>query len=529
MIDRIQEYCRTSKGRERFLLLLIVGINLGIKLVPSAILELGNDEVYYWTYALFPDWSHFDHPPLVGLTIQLFTLNLTYISEFMIRLGSLVLSSLNIVILYYLVKKLYSQRTAFISTLLFTSSLYFNVMCGLFILPDTPQIFFVLLALYFGLPAVIKRDPSRDDGYRLMLFGFFTGLAFLSKYHSLFLWLGFGIYILFHNREWLRKPSFYLSIFITLLMMTPVIYWNMANHFISFTFHSGRVGFFHSHLNPGAFMQFNFGQFFYQNPVLSVVYLLALLATFRKTIKKIDDLSLLLVYLSLPLILIFTFFSLFRSTFPHWTGPVFICLIILSSEWLSDLYEKHRKGVSNTLLAANLLLFLVVVAGTIQIRTGTILPADKNPDPTELGRKDITLDMYGWKQAKTKFLQFLQKEKIKDPGATDIKIISDKWFPAAHLDFYIAHPLNIDLIVFGNIEAAHKYYWINKTRHISPMDRAYFITSSQHYLDPGKLSGYFSGIIPRDTIPILRNGTRVKNLFIYEMTGLKTDSITKFR
>ena len=32
----------------------------------AAWMEFGNDEVYYWTYALYPDWSHFDHPPMVG-------------------------------------------------------------------------------------------------------------------------------------------------------------------------------------------------------------------------------------------------------------------------------------------------------------------------------------------------------------------------------------------------------------------------------------------------------------------------------
>jgi hypothetical protein len=54
MINRIAEYYGTTKGRERILLFLVVVINLIIKLIPATVLELGNDEVYYWTYALFP-------------------------------------------------------------------------------------------------------------------------------------------------------------------------------------------------------------------------------------------------------------------------------------------------------------------------------------------------------------------------------------------------------------------------------------------------------------------------------------------
>jgi Dolichyl-phosphate-mannose-protein mannosyltransferase len=517
------------KSRERYLLLLIVIINLIIKVIPAGILELGNDEVYYWTYALFPDWSHFDHPPMVGFTIQLFSLNLRLENEIFMRLGSLVLSSASIILLFYLVKKIYSQRAAFIAILLFTASFYFNIICGLFILPDTPQIFFILLALYFGLPSIIVKNPGKENSCNILLFGLFTGLAFLSKYHSLFLWAGFGLYVLFHNRVWLRKPSFYISALITLILMTPVFYWNMKNNFIGFTFHEKRVDLLHSRINISAFLQFNAGQFFYQNPVLSVVFILALVAVFRRKWDKIMDSEWLLIYLSLPLILIFTLLSVFKGILPHWTGPAFICLIILSSEWLSVLYEKRRNPVFNTILIANLLFILTVTAGTIQTRFGMILPADKNSDPKEIGRKDFTLDMYGWRQAKAKFSQFLQREKEKSRDNKKIKIISNKWFPAAHLDFYIAHPLNIDLIVLGNIEAAHKYYWINKFRHISPDDKVYFINSSQHYFPAEGFSDFFTGIIPRDTIHIKRNGMTVNNLFIFEMTGFKTDSIPEIR
>jgi hypothetical protein len=522
------KYLNLFKSREKFFLWIIILVNLGIKLIPSSILELGNDEVYYWTYALFPDWSHFDHPPMVGLTIQLFTLNLTFQSEILIRAGSLVLSSLSILLLFNIVKKLFSVEAAFISILLFTASFYFNIVSGLFILPDTPQVFFILVALSFGLSSIIKKEPSKKDEIRIMLFGLFTGLAFLSKYHSLFLWLGFGIFILLHNRVWLRRPSLYISVLITLITMIPVIYWNIENNFISFTFHESRIGLLHSHLNPVSFIQFNSGQFFYQNPVLFIVYILALISVFRTKTKEIPDLSLLLVYLSVPMIAIFTLFSLFRNTLPHWTGPVFICLIILSSEWLADLYKKREKRVINTLVFSNLLFVIILIAGTIQIRYGVLLPADKNRDPTRLGRNDFTLDMYGWKQSGKEFNMFLEKEGITSIDHNRVKIISNKWFPAAHIDFYMAHPLKIDLIVLSDIEAAHKYKWINKTRHISVSDRVYFITSSQQFFPPVNFGSCFEEIIPKDTLHIHRCGVEVKNLFIYEMKGFKADSANKY-
>ena len=56
-----------------YLLIFIVAI---AKIIAAPFLELGNDEVYYWTYALQLDFNHFDHPPLVGFLIRASTLNM---------------------------------------------------------------------------------------------------------------------------------------------------------------------------------------------------------------------------------------------------------------------------------------------------------------------------------------------------------------------------------------------------------------------------------------------------------------------
>lgn len=510
------KYIDNIQRREILFVLLIITINLIIKAIPASLIELGNDEVYYWTYALFPDWSHFDHPPMVGIMIQLFSLNLTFDTELFIRLSSLILSSASILFLFYLVKRIYSLNAAYISALLFTASFYLNIISGLFIMPDSPQMFFVILSLYFGIPAITSSNPSKEDTYKIILFGLFSGFAFLSKYHSLFLWFGFGLYILFYNRQWLKKSSLYLSILITFILMIPVIYWNINNNFISFTFHGSRVGLFNSALDLSSFLQFNLGQIFYQNPVLFVVFVLTLISLFRKR-DRLTHTSILLLFLSLPLILTFTLFSLFNNTLPHWSGPAFIGLIILSSEWLNEKVAGSRNKVLTTLFAANALIVLVLVLAPLQINSGLFYSAQDEGEPKSLGGKDVTLDMYGWSQAGIKFQQFLKKEGVKEDEYKRVKLISNKWFPAAHLDFYVAHPLNIGLSVSGTLEESHKYYWINQTRKINPGDKVYYITTSQQFYDPECLIWKFNNIIPRDTLEIKRNGRTVKNLFIYEM------------
>jgi hypothetical protein len=518
MSDKKPELFGKIKVTEKQFLLLIISINLIIKVLPATILELGNDEVYYWTYALFPDWSHFDHPPMVGLTIQLFTMNLAFQTEFFIRLGSLVMSSVNIILLFHLVKRIYSVEAAYISSLLFTASIYFNIICGLFIMPDTPQTFFIMVALYYGLPAITAVNHTKGDSLKIILFGIFTGLAFLSKYHALFLWFGFGLYILFHNRRWLKRSSLYISIFVTLLVMTPVIYWNITNNFISFTFHESRVGLFNSQIRAESFLPFILGQFFYQNPVLSIIFVLTLFSLFKKGRDQLSATDKLLLYLSLPLILIFTLSSLFNNTFPHWTGPAFIGLIILSSGWLNEKLAANRKKVINSLLGANALVVLAILIGIAQINYGLFFAPLKGQDPKKLGSNDVTLEMYGWRQAGIKFQQFLKREGIVQTDHDKVKIITNNWYPAAHIDFYLAHPLNIDLLVEGTLGKTHKYYWINKVRKMNTSDKIFYITSSQLFKDPVIFAGTYHRFVARDTLQIKRNGKTVKNLFIYETT-----------
>jgi len=82
----------------------LVAISIITRVFLAAWLELGNDEVYYWTYALYPDWSHYDHPPMVGWVIQLFSLNLLFDSELFIRLSSVVLMTVNTILIYQMGK-----------------------------------------------------------------------------------------------------------------------------------------------------------------------------------------------------------------------------------------------------------------------------------------------------------------------------------------------------------------------------------------------------------------------------------------
>ena len=81
-------------------LALIIVLSVLVRGLLAWWLELGNDEVYYWTYALYPALSHFDHPPMVGFFIQVFSFNLFWDNELFLRLSSVVLGGFNTWIIY---------------------------------------------------------------------------------------------------------------------------------------------------------------------------------------------------------------------------------------------------------------------------------------------------------------------------------------------------------------------------------------------------------------------------------------------
>ena len=318
-------------------MVILLAVSLVVRGVLAALLEFGNDEVYYWTYALYPDWSHFDHPPMVGWVIQLFSLNLLFDSEFFIRLASVVFMTVDTYIIYRIGKDIKDAQTGFYAALLYTASIYAFVITGIFIMPDTPLMFFWLLAfwmmirLFSGLP-----HSARNDAKRLMLFGLFAGLAMLSKYSGVFLWVGMGLYILLFNRKQLKNPFLYLSLLISAICCLPILYWNLQNDFVSFSFHSERVG--GGIFNFATFGTELAGEFLYNNPVVFVLCIIAVIAALKGEIHIESSKLRLVLCTALPLIITFLAFSLTRPTLPHWNAPAYVLLILLAACMLS---EKH--------------------------------------------------------------------------------------------------------------------------------------------------------------------------------------------
>ena len=500
--------------------LILILISFIIRAFIAAFIELGNDEVYYWTYALFPDLSHFDHPPMVGFVIQIFSLNLLFDSEIFIRLAALVFGSINTWLIYSITYKLKDEKAGFIAALLFTSSIYCFIISGTFILPDAPQTFFWLLSLNSLLIIVNEKFNLKLRKSHLIYLGVWIGLGMLSKYTSVFLWAGFGSFIIFYQREWLKTKEFYISLIISILIFLPVILWNLQNDFISFTFQAERVEVSNYSLRFDYFGTELAGQVLYNNPVVFIIILLALISVFRKKMSISIPEKRIILLISLPLIIVFLGFSLFRSTLPHWTGPAYMSLIPGGAIYLYE--RKANKVFSGILITSLIILFLALALGFGQIKSGFLL-LDQNTEITNKGRNDFSLDLYGWEQLGEQFARSYRSDLAQGIIDDQVVIVSNRWFPAAHLDYYVASPLRIKVMGIGSLERIHKYQWINEKRGgFKPGMDAYFIALSTDYFDPNKLySEYFSSIEFVESIPIIRGKEIVKFALVYRMMDYK--------
>jgi 4-amino-4-deoxy-L-arabinose transferase-like glycosyltransferase len=508
-----------TEKHKLFLLILIATLVRGI--IASTI-GLGNDEVYYLTYAQHLQWNYFDHPPMVALLIRLTTLNLFFTNELSIRLGSIILAAVNTYLIYTICKNIKNEKAGFIAALLFSGSFYSSIIAGVFIMPDSPQLFFWMLCIALLIKIVSATKTDTNLNYNLLLFGLVAGLCIMSKVHGVFLWFGFGLYILCYKRTLLANGYLYLAVLITLLIISPVLIWNINNHFITYTFHSKRVS-ITSGFNPSSFFREFFGGVFYNNPINYFLIIIALIGLWKNKLNISAPIKRILLLLSIPLIFLLLFVSLFRDTLPHWSGPAFSALIILTACYIAaevptlknTNLRLHKLAVSSCIFILAITIFGILL---INYFPGTI--GDKKEK--SFGKGDVTLDMYHWNFFKNEFEKIYKKD-IQSGKTTTTFIINNKWFPGAHIDNYIAQPLHLDFIAVGKLEDIHTYEWLNKYRQkLKYGDDAYFITVSNNFSDPQE---QYKMMFEKINTPVIirqfRNKKQVRNMLVYLLEGYK--------
>lgn len=497
----------------------LIGITVIVKLALSFLLELGNDEVYYYTYAVQPDWNHFDHPPMVGWMIQMSTLNLHWVSTLSMRLGSILAAAISTWIVFNTGTILHSARAGWIASLFYTLSIYTSIIAGLFIMPDSPQLLFFTGSIYLMVKWV--RKPQLFTVMNWLGLGCLIGLATLSKVHGLYLWAGFGAFILFHQVKTLKQPYLYLAVGITICLILPIVYWNIDNDFITYKFHSKRV--LHSGIQLDSLVQQMVGELLYQNPLVYISCLIPFIrfkqlkSVFQTASSSISVLYLLL-WLSLPLIFLFWTISLFNPTLPHWTGPGYIALFLIAGVYWAEKSNLLFPKITQWAIG----FFGLLVVGFVLLVH--VFPKQLGSTAAEnLGEYNPINDVTGWTQFSAEFSQLVERDVKLNVMTDRSPIIASKWFPAGHILFYTARPLHKQVIAIGGLEDVHKFAWLNQTQPSLQIGQdAYFIQPSNLPFDPTTLVlPYFEKQGATDTIQVIKKGVLLRSFYIYRFKHCK--------
>jgi len=147
------------------------------RILLAAVIPITGDEAYFITWAKYPDYGYYEHPPMIGWIMWL--LSFSNKGIFVYRLFPLFCIPVMSVILVRLLLNSDRNRAFLCGTIFLLSPVS---MLNVLSVNDVPLIFFSFLAgvfFYRGL----KTDRIIDAVFA----GFFWGCAFLSKYFAVLL------------------------------------------------------------------------------------------------------------------------------------------------------------------------------------------------------------------------------------------------------------------------------------------------------------------------------------------------------
>lgn len=530
-----------AEKTNQFVLLLLVGGLLFRSFLAFSVYPTF-DEAYYYLYSLHLDWSYFDHPFLVALTTGFGPWLTGVVSQFTIRMGAIICYTGSLVLLYLTSKRLFSAKAATLTLAIATICPIFQVTFGILSLPDSPLMFFWSASLYCAANEFFRQGENQEScssnlyvpSYRLAILGILVGLACDSKYHGFVLGVGLIGFCLTSSRHRcvVRSPWAWLGLCLFIITISPIVFWNIQHDWVSFRFQSERA------VPKSGYNLLSVISVFF----LGIAYLFPTIGfplwwvSWRVTIDRVSQLFsqksltprrdlepsvLLILWVSLPIILGFTFIGGYRQILPAWTMPGFWGTTLLLGQQAVIWQEKSRRSVRRWLLGSGiavssmlLIVLLQITAGIMQKPSqyallGGFLPP-KNDPSTEL--IDIGQLRRGFAESpilsaalhNSSFI-FTNRYYLGGPIAMSLKPLADT--PITCFD------IGKDLRGFAFWSKPGE--WLGKD--------ALYITTAPFNLRKDLMASYrsyFSSFNEIETIPIRRGGVVINVVYVYQAKTL---------
>ena len=420
----------------------------------AAGMDLGNDEAYHFLYTVHPDWSYFDHPPMLMWIAQAGrTLCGGWLSTLSLRLGFVLLFAGSTWALFDWVRRWFGDWAGFYAAVAMNAAPYYAAAAGAFILPDGPFLFFALLTLRAlchamfestadGITLRVNSDPS---GWSALSAWVWVGLAcagaMASKYHGVLLPLSTVAYVIVTPHAWkvLKTPGPYLAAILGAAGLTPVLIWNSQHHWASIAFQGGRaVG---AAFHPTGLMMMVFGPIGYLFPWVWFPAVAALVLRLRRY-RELKGLDRFLVCQSLLPLTLFFCVSCVRPILPHWPLIAFVPLFpLVGAQWAINAVRVPRLV---NLWVRFMAVAVLIVAGLFagQARYGFI-DFPLNSDPAR--------EISGW----TSIGRELESRRLLE--SPDTFLISTHWYESGQLAFSVRN--RVPVVCYNEGDARGFAYW----------------------------------------------------------------------
>lgn len=520
----------SDRIHQQALLLLMSG--LMVRLVIAQWLPPGFDESYYYLYTLHPNWSYFDHPPLVGLLTALGPWLTGMVSAFSIRIGSVLLYTGSLVFLYLTGCHLFNRQAGLLTLWIASVIPIFQVAFGVLILPDSPLIFFWSTTLY---SAAIEFFPNREGiryqpTPRLALISLLIGLSCLGKYHGLALGFGLISFCLLSSvhRSALWSGWTVLGIELFLMALSPVLIWNAQHDWISFRFQSGRA----LESQPYQFLRLletiGVGIAFLW-PTLGIPLwcvslkqlIIGSIRLIQRSSPKSFDLKCgFILWVSLPVVLIFTVMGGYRQILPTWPMPGFWGLTLILGAYSAIWQQKNSRWISIWLSGSGVLVTGVILISLSHVSFGILQKPNQYFQGWIPIDQDASTQLISIEQLRENFSsQPILKEALAE---TDF-IFTNHYFLGGQIAMALRPLSDTPITAFTQDPRGFVFWsrpddWIGKN--------ALYITST--YFEEPKISGdnsgyedYFQSVKKLVEIPLFRSGEVVQTFLVYQAQTLQ--------
>ena len=196
-----------------------------LNVIAGALLELADDEAYYWFFSWHLDWGYFDHPPMVALLVKLGS---WLGGELGVRFFAILLQPLYLYLFWTLIRPPEATRREALLYVLVCFAMPMLQLYGLLALPDAPLLFFTVLFLW-----TYRRFTQRDNWTNMLLLAASMALLMYSKYHGLLV----IVFVLCSRWRNFRTPKLYLAALVGILLYAPHLWWQYTHGFPSLRYH----------------------------------------------------------------------------------------------------------------------------------------------------------------------------------------------------------------------------------------------------------------------------------------------------